>query len=202
MNVSLTGDITAHVREVFTGQSAAQRRLSLTIEGTAYYSRRITDAASLLVSAPQMTSMRIDGLAEISRPLIIEYTLSGTQFGTRSGNLFLLRPLALFNREVPIFSRTDRLNPVILRLSSVREDRISLNLPPGFVVDEIPRDIDLRLAFGEFRLYYSKHSNRVLMHRKLVVSNPDIPASEYARVKVMFDAVSTSSQIPLILERQ
>ncbi|MCI0487165.1 MAG: DUF3857 and transglutaminase domain-containing protein, partial [Blastocatellia bacterium] len=204
VKVEETGDIVATVREVATGQLASAARRSISRSSAEEYAREIGARVASDIPGAVISDLKINRDADLEAPLTIEYTVKARRYANRLGKLLVLRPVLLWVQNHPVFTQAEREHPVSFEMRSVKEDFITIELPRGFRVDEMPRGAGLNTAFGEFTLTYEVNEREkkeifVAVRRRMVINERVVPASGYGEVKQFFDLAQTASQSIMVL---
>jgi hypothetical protein len=66
---------------------------------------------------------------------------------------------------------------------------VSVKLPEGFTVDEMPSPFHEESDFGKFRIAYRQEAGQLIVEEELRTEAVTLPASDYAKVKKFFDNV-------------
>ncbi|HEY7546821.1 MAG TPA: transglutaminase-like domain-containing protein, partial [Blastocatellia bacterium] len=194
-----SGEVTAQVIEVYTGQMAALARRLIQSSSAEDYAREMGSRISRDIPGAVIKGLKITGQSELDEPLRIEYEIRAAGYANRMNRLLVIRPLPLRAQQFPAFTQTERFSPVQFDMKSIQEDTVKINLPHGFRIDELPPGTNLTSGFGEFKLDHQMQGGQVIVHRRLAIRTHSVGVSQYADVKRFFDAAQTASQANIVL---
>lgn len=196
------GGITAKSRRQYFGQSARSFR--------ALFSRR--NESDVRKSFESVLTRRLGGLAlrEI-RPedhatagrLDVSLEFAAARFGqVMQERLLILAPGGIISGSTYLLPATPgRKLPVHLD-AHVREDRVSIQVPDNFQLDELPAPVHIKTGYGEYRAQWKWTPGKVEMEQSLAINDIQAPASEYAQVRAFFDRIGGASNAAVVLMRK
>jgi transglutaminase-like putative cysteine protease len=82
----------------------------------------------------------------------------------------------------------ERNEPIVLNGRTYRKE-VSLKLPEGFTVDEMPEPFKAESPFATFHIAYRQEPGQLIVEEELKTESVTLPASDYAKVKKFFDNV-------------
>ena len=90
---------------------------------------------------------------------------------------------------------------MVLRANSYSET-VRVQLPAGFVVDEVPDAVKLDTAFGSYATSYEVRNGELIFKRQLSQRATTIPAAQYDVVRKFFESIRAAEQAPVVLARK
>jgi len=117
------------------------------------------------------------------------------------GRLLIFKPAPVSRREGSAFVEPARKYPISLDAHSFAET-VSIALPSGFRVDEMPEPVSLEVPFGTYASSCKVENGQLVFTRSLIQRSAVVPASEYDQVRRFFDRMSASDQAPVVLVKQ
>ena len=85
--------------------------------------------------------------------------------------------------------------------SNAYSETLSLKLPAGFAVDELPDAVKLDTTFGSYATNYEVKDGHLVFTRKLMQKAGTIPVAQYAAVRTFFEKIRAAEQSPVVLAR-
>jgi hypothetical protein len=195
------GKLEAHMLTRYFGQSGSGMRYSVNQEGVDELKRNLERSYSRRLGAVTLDKITpADRAGEDSFDLAVNFGI--LQFGQlMQGRLLILKPGTLVPDPDYIFSSKERKLPV--RLSArLRKDVVTIKLPPGFVVDEMPDPVEVESSYGTYRASWKNSNNNIRFEQSLEVKEATAQVAEYPRVKDFFDKVSGGQSAPVVLVKQ
>ena len=115
--------------------------------------------------------------------------------------LLIFKPAIVSRRHSLPLTDAKRKHPVVLT-SNAYSETLSLKLPTGFAVDELPDAVKLDTSFGSYATNYEVKDGQLLFTRKLVQKAGTIPVDQYAIVRSFFEKIRAAEQTPVVLARK
>lgn len=195
------GAITGKIREQALGQKAADFRTEFRHLTRPDYNRRIEGWVTSGASAARLSKIEpSDNAADGQFTLDVEFTAPA--YGQLMQNrLLIFKPVVVSRREGTSLTAAERKHPVVLPSNSYSET-VTVQLPSGFAVDELPDAVKLETTFGSYNTSYEVKDNELIFKRKLSQHSATIPASEYASVKKFFESIRAAENAPVVLARK
>jgi hypothetical protein len=95
----------------------------------------------------------------------------------------------------------ERIEPIILN-GRVYRKHVTITLPPGFAVDEMPVPFTDEAPFAKFSVAYRQGPGQLIMDEELRTETVTLPATDYAKVKKFFDDVFGADSQSMVLVRK
>jgi len=196
-----TGSIKGTIRERTTGQESRVPRamfrsmtagdFNKTIEG--WLSRGAT-AAKLVKLSPT------DRQSDAAFDMDVEFT--APSYGQlMQGRLLVFKPVVASRSDSIYLTEKDRKHPVVLESNSFNE-KVTITLPAGFVVDEMPDAVKLETPFGKYTTSYEAKDGKLLFNRSLVMNRGTVSVDRYNEIRSFFTKMRDAEQAPVVLVRK
>ncbi|HVG30707.1 MAG TPA: DUF3857 domain-containing protein [Pyrinomonadaceae bacterium] len=117
------------------------------------------------------------------------------------GRLLVFKPAIVSRREFLDFTGGARKHPVVLESQAFNET-VSVKLPAGFDVDELPDAVKLDAPFGNYSASYEVKDGQLRFNRSFVQRASTIPADQYAQVRGFFERIRAAEQSPVVLAKK
>jgi hypothetical protein len=115
--------------------------------------------------------------------------------------LLVFKPAIVSRRESLVLTEAKRTEPIVIKATAYNES-VSVRLPPGFVVDEMPDPVKLETPFGSYATTYEVKDGQLLFTRKLTQRAATIPVEQYNSVRSFFERIRAAEQAPVVLVRK
>jgi hypothetical protein len=194
--VGADGSLRARVLERSTGDSAARRRALV----------KALDQAALRNAVERRWASAIQG-ASIGRvdveqttpEFVVRIDIAAERYAQRMGQLLLVRAPFDAIDGVP---RAAAMRKTAVDLPAIALDEIvHLDLPAGFVVDEVSPDVTLETAFGRYTLAVSATAHRLSLRRTLTLRAGLVRVDEYGALRAFLDKTRAADTTPTVLVR-
>jgi Domain of Unknown Function with PDB structure (DUF3858) len=117
------------------------------------------------------------------------------------GRLLIFRPAIVSRRESVFLTESTRKYPVVLE-GHAYVDTVTVKLPAGFEVDELPDPVKLETPFGSYTTAYVAKDGNLQFTRKLTVQGATIPVADYSKVRSFYEQIRKAEQTPVVLARK
>ncbi|HKU75870.1 MAG TPA: DUF3857 and transglutaminase domain-containing protein [Pyrinomonadaceae bacterium] len=201
LQLSPDGGISGNIKELASGQTAASLRsefrglskpdFTVTIEK--WLARGITSARLNKIEPNENTG---DGGFSLN----LEFT-ANTYGQLMQNRLLVFKPVVVARREALALTAATRKHPVVLHANAYSET-VRVQLPSGFVVDELPDAVKLQTAFGSYMTSYEVKDNELVFKRQLSHKATTIAAADYESVRKFFESIRTAENAPVVLARK
>ncbi|RZK79635.1 MAG: DUF3857 domain-containing protein [Pedobacter sp.] len=102
--------------------------------------------------------------------------------------------LNAFNKANVIPEVRNRLLPVYINRGYTDIDNIVYNLPEGYKIDFMPKDVNVQSAFGSYSLKAKLEGRRLTYTRALFLNSGTFPAADYVKFADFFNMVSSGDR--------
>ena len=194
------GKLTAKISEVFSGQSAALERGVYNSRGLPEFRKLIENWISLGASGATISKVEpSDAFLQGRFRLDAEFEAPGYA-QIRAGRLMIFKPAIVGRRQSVFLTETKRSYPVLLNATAFNE-KVSIQLPAAFKVDELPDAQTLETPFGRYVSSCEVKEGQLLFTRTLELRAATIPAAQYQAVRKFFEHIRNVEQTPVVLVR-
>jgi len=192
------GGVSAHMVTQYFGQSGSAMRYRSTQEGTDELRRGLEQSFSRRLGGVTLDKVApADHAREGWMELAVDFGVR--QFGQfMQGRLLVIKPGSLVPEPDYILPNKTRELPVKLS-ARLRKDLVTIKLPEGFAVDEMPEPVEVKGAYGSYRASWKTANGSVTFEQSLEVKDIIADASEYKGIRDFFDRVSGGQGAPVIL---
>ena len=195
------GSLTGKIQERSKGQAAAMQRTRFKHLSKPEFNGLIERWVSSGVSSARLSKIEpTDNQADGVFALDVEF--AAPSYGQlMQDRLLVFKPAVVSRREGTAFSATERIHPVVLTATAYSET-VTVQLPAGFAVDEVPDPVKLETSFATYKTSYEVKGNELIFKRQLSQQAATIPASDYASVKKFFESIRAAENAPVVLARK
>lgn len=199
--MSETGDIAGTIKERVSGQESRQPRTMLRSVSSDDFKKAIERWLTQGATAAKLVSLApTDGHDSATFDLDIEFKVPS--YGQLMQNRLLVFKPAVASRSNSLaLTEKNRKNPISLEANSFIE-RVQVELPKGFKVDEMPDPVSLSLPFGSYETTYEVKDGKLHFSRRLTTKRITLPVDKYDDVQKFFARIRDAEHSPVVLIRQ
>lgn len=148
-----------------------------------------------------VSGLKVQNAASLNQDLTTTYSLSAERFGRSSGPLLMVRPRVFGSDDLPADGR-ERHVPIDLPETSQEQDNFTIEIPAGYVVDEIPDPVKLDLGFASYESRSTIEGNRIHYTRTYTVREVMLPVDRYADVQTLSGVIAADEQATAVLKKK
>ena len=201
LELNADGGIAGNIKELANGQTAVKfrsefRRMSKP-EYTGMIERWLTaGATSARLNKMEPADHSVDGRFSLN----VEF--SAAAYGQlMQGRLLVFKPVVVSRREGLALTAATRKHPVVLKNNAYSET-VTVQLPTGFTVDEVPDPVKIQTPFGSYATSYEVKGNELVFKRQLSQQATTIAAADYETVRKFFESIRAAENAPVVLAKQ
>jgi uncharacterized protein DUF3857/transglutaminase superfamily protein len=117
------------------------------------------------------------------------YSFTVPGFASSSGSRLLLRPALLSRQDENLFTSPRRSNNVYFNYPWSESERVVINPPEGFEIEQLPDPLDLDIGAARYTSSFTRDGRRVIYERRLLVNAITFTVDQYPAAKAFFDRV-------------
>jgi hypothetical protein len=133
--------------------------------------------------------------------LTTTFTIDVDRYARFTGPLLMVRPRVLGD-EAPVVDHKPRTLPIDLRETMLANDEYDIELPAGYIVDELPEPVKLDLGFAAYESSSKVKGNVLHYSRTYTVREVTLPPEKYSDLQKLASAIATDEQSRAILKKQ
>jgi uncharacterized protein DUF3857 len=201
VSIDGSGGIQGTIHERTTGQESRPPRTAFRSMPAGEFSKMIEGWLSRGATAAKLVKLSpTDRQADAAFDMDVEF--SAPAYGQLMQQRLLVFKPAVANRSASVYlTEKDRKLPVVLESNSFNE-KVTFNLPTGFVVDEMPDPVKLETPFGKYSTSYDVKDGKLLFTRSLTMNRGTVGVDKYDDVRNFFSKVRDAEQAPVVLLRK
>lgn len=193
-----SGGVAAHMVTKYFGQSGSAMRYAAVERGLDELKRGLERSYSRRLGGVTLDKVApADHAQEGWMELAVDFGVR--QFGQfMQGRMLVIKPGSLAPDPDYIFPNKARQLPVKLA-ARLRKDLVTIKLPDGFTVDEMPDRVEVESPYGTYRASWKTGNGSVTFEQLLEVKDTIADAAQYSRIKDFFDKASGGQSAPVVL---
>ncbi|HEU4933483.1 MAG TPA: DUF3857 and transglutaminase domain-containing protein [Pyrinomonadaceae bacterium] len=201
LQLSPDGGLSGHIKEQANGQTAASLRSEFRGLSKPDYTVRIEAWLARGITSARLNKMEpTENTGDGGFSLNLEFT-ANTYGQLMQNRLLVFKPVVVARREALALTAATRKHPVVLHANAYSET-VRVQLPSGFVVDELPDPVKLQTPFGSYVTSYEVKDNELVFKRQLSQQAKTIAAADYEAVRKFFESIRAAENAPVVLARK
>jgi hypothetical protein len=146
-----------------------------------------------------MTDFKAENVDALNKDVVTSFNLTADHFASHVGPLLMVRPRVLGTLAIPV-DREHRKVAVDMEQTMVAKDDFDIELPPGYVVDELPDPVRVDVGFATYESSTVVDGRKLHYTRTYTVNAVMVPARKYADVLKLAAAISEDEQSHAVLK--
>jgi transglutaminase-like putative cysteine protease len=197
--VGPAGDLTLRITEDARGAEASVRRGLFGALDASGYQERVQRRIAATIPGARVVHVTAD-TASTTPNFVVTTEMTAAGYAQPMGRLLLIKPPLDVGERMQTPAGRTRKTPVLIEPRVVNET-VTLEIPQGFTIDELPPGASIDSAFGHYSLSYTADGSRVTVRRNLDLPLKTIPAGDYQAARQFFEQVRAADATPIVLKR-
>jgi len=146
---------------------------------------------------------QISGIDSLQLPLKEKFTITLKNRVTKTNNQLFINPLLFDKLTENPFKADQRVYPVDFTTPVEKTQILSLDLPAGYSIDQLPKNIKISLPenTASFQMASSFSENKVQVLFKFNINKPVFSQAEYQNLRLFFDELVKKESEMLIIKK-
>ena len=151
--------------------------------------------ASTVFPGAIVESASIEGADDLDADLVLKFEITGGTWGRRTSTGFAIpatvRPLALATEFAPLESRTF---PLLIDLEGIVRDKVTVRIPEGLAVADLPPAVFLDTLFGAYRSTVRIEDGTLRLDRTIEIPPQRVEPLDYPDFRVFARQIEASER--------
>ena len=135
--------------------------------------------SSINLSQADIQNLQISECKEPNPSITFGYTATSNQYGHKTGNRLFI-PTNVFRKEFSVPPVTKRTYPIYINYGYTDTDSIRIQLPEGYVIEGLPKPLDVKSKFGSFHSGIQVKDKEIYITHRLFMRKGVYSPDEYA----------------------
>jgi hypothetical protein len=198
--LSTDGTLKGSVTDLRFGDLAERRRHIFSSEDEKKQTEYMNRVIAQDFTGASMTGLKVLNVDALNKDLTTTFDLQASHFASFTGPLLMVRPRVLGSYELDV-DRKPRHVEINLEQTMQGTDEYDIELPQGYVVDELPDPVKIDVGFASY-VSSTELRGRVLHYsRTYTVRQVTVPATKYEAVQQLAAAIAADEGSQAILKR-
>ncbi len=198
--LSADGSLKGSVTDLRFGDLAERRRRVFSSEDEKKQTEYMNRAIAQDFTGASMTGLKVENVDALNKDLTTTFDLQASHFASFTGPLLMVRPRVLGSYGLDV-DRKARHVEINLEQTMQGTDEYDIELPQGYVVDELPDPVKIDVGFASYVSSTELHGRVLHYTRKYTVRQITVPAAKYPEVQQLAAAIAADEDSQAILKR-
>jgi hypothetical protein len=195
------GNLIGEVVEKRNGQSAWYWRSAMMRSTDSDRTRYIERYFEHSLKGISIKESKLENIDLLTEDLVSRYKLTADRYAQNQGPLLLLRPRVLGSLNMRLDWK-ERKYPVHLGSPEREVDTYEIQLPEGYVVDDMPEPVKIDVGFASYQSRYENTGKAIRYWREYVVKDPFVPNDKLADLHRLQDHIGRDEFSTVVLQKK
>ena len=202
-NGTLEGDVTIE----YTGHLAVERKKLNDDDSPVQREENLKEAVKGRMSSAELTNIVVENATDPVKPFVYKYHVRVPEYAQRTGKRLFFQP-GFFNKGIEaLFSAGTRRYPIYFHFPWSEEDKITINLPKGYALDNADRPAPINvqeICKHEISMGVTKDQTTLIYQRNFLFGGRDailFPVTSYDHMKRLFDEIHRADNHMITLKQ-
>lgn len=201
------GTLDGDVRIEYTGQLAIDKKDYNEDDSSVQREETLRDNLKKRMSTAEISDIKIENVTDPVRPFVHSYHVRVPGYAQRTGKRLFLQPAFFEHGAGPMFSASERRQPIYFHYPWSERDEVEIELPPGFALDNADKPAPFSAgAISQYKvdLGMSADGKKLVLRRDFFFgggSNILFPGTSYSQVKLLFDQLHRNDEHTITLKQ-
>ena len=200
MKLAPDGSLEGDVVESMYGDEGAEFRYAFEFSDEHRRTEILDHHVNADITGFILTNVKVDDLPEVDKPAVLSYTVHAKSYAKAMGPMIMVRP-RLLGSDVISFDDRKRIYVVNMGETVRKQDSFDVELPAGYVVDELPVPVKKDVGFASYESTTTVQGNVLHYDRTYTVRSIEIPAKQYDQVRELMSAILNDERSSAILRK-
>ncbi len=207
--LSEDGTLEGTVRIEYSGHPALTYRMENYDESANKLEEDLKDDIKKHFSTAEISDLKIENIMDPAKPLVHSYKIRVPSYAQKTGKRLFLQPGFFEYGSEPMFSSAGRKYDIVFRYPWSETDKVMMELPTGFDLDnaDAPGELTDAQKIGSLKINIAvdRATHALIYNRKFYFGgggNILFPSGAYTAVKGLFDAFQKSEAHTITLKQK
>jgi transglutaminase-like putative cysteine protease len=200
MKLAADGSLSGDVVEQLYGDMAADMRQAFAATDAHRQSEMLQHHVNADLTGFTMTNVKTENMLDVDKEIVLSYMVATGSYAKSMGSLLLVRPRVLGSDETEVDDKPRNL-AINFGESMRKKDEFDVQLPDGYVVDELPDPVKIDVGFASYESKTTLDKNTLHYSRTYTVRAIEVPAKQYGDVKELEGAIASDERNNVILRK-
>jgi hypothetical protein len=196
------GSLSGTVAETRFGNEATTERELLLGSNSTDRTKQLESFLGGFLRGFHLTKATAENMDKVSEPLEVRYEFTAERYAKSAGDLLVVRARVIGEKGNDVAEGDEpRKLPVEFDDTSLQTDDFEITLPPGYVVDDLPRPTRTETAFASYTSQTQVAGNKIHYTRTYQVKQVMIPLDKMDELRKFNRQIASDEHASVVLKR-
>jgi hypothetical protein len=198
--LSADGRINGNVTETRSGETASDWRSDFRSSNEQERTKSVESSVSRSLSTAHVENIKLEALDRRNENLITRYDVSSDRYAQVSGPLLLVRPRVLGRDSIGL-EKKERKYPIELRSTARVDDEYTIEIPAGYVVDDMPSSMKAESSFGSYESHIDNDKTKLIYKRTFINRTLEVQTDKIAEYRTFQLRIAEDENSVVVLKK-
>ena len=198
--LSADGGLKGSVTDYRLGDVAKDRRRAFTHDDVKKQQEYMDRTIAHDVMSASLTGLKVENLDALNKELSTSFNLEAAHFASVTGPLLMVRPRVFGSYALGV-DHKERKVAIDLDYTMRGNDEFDIQIPEGFVVDELPDPVSVDVGFASYQSKTELRGKMLHYSRTYTMRQVTLPAEKYGELQKLAGAIAADEQSQAVLKR-
>ena len=194
------GTLKGKVTDKRFGDLAEQRRYVFAHDDAKKQQEYMDHVLAHDLTSASMSGLKVLNVEALNQDLTTSFELEASHFATSTGPLLMVRPRVLGTYSMDVDHKARKV-PIDLEETMQGTDEYDIELPEGYVVDELPDPVKVDMGFASYQSSTEVHGRVLHYSRTYTLNQVTLPADKYDEVQKLSSLIAADEDSRAVLKR-
>ncbi len=194
--VDQTGNLSADLSTRFSGCESDDLQLRLDYDDKQKIEEILKDEFDL--PTYDVTSYNYKQHKDIIPSIDEDLQINATNYAAAMGKRFFLMPNVLTHLSYKIDTSEKRMYDIVLDHPFIHIDSVSIKLAGSYSIESLPKDVNLKTAYGDYSISFKYQDNTVFCVRRFQQNEARFAASQYANFGNFINSINKADKSKIV----
>ena len=202
MTLDADGNLKGTIVVDFQGQEALEHRLDARERDDAGKKKDLEDEMKQWLPAGAKVELAsADGWTSLDKPLSATFKVEVSAYSSAAGKRVLFPSMLFVPTTKHAFEHAARKYPVYYPYAFTEHDRVTIQLPSGFSLENTPTNHDLGIDYAHFQAMNVSDGKQLVSERLLQFNAIFVPVNQYDELKTFMSKIQDSDEQQAVLRQ-
>jgi hypothetical protein len=198
--LSADGSLQGKVTDMRFGDVAERRRYLFGKENGKQQQEYMDRSIDRDFTAATLTGLQAENVDALNKDMTTKFDIHASHFASSTGPLLMVRPRVLGSYALDLDHKPRKVG-IDLEETMMGNDEFDIQLPEGYVVDELPDPVKADFGFASYVSSTEVHGRMLHYSRTYTVRQVTLPADKYGELQKLAGVIAADEDGRVILKR-
>ncbi len=199
--LSADGSLKGEMTDERFGDIAERRRREYRKEDAQKQEEFLRKQAGRDLMSVSLSEIKVANLGALNKDLTTQFAVQANHYANATGPLLMLRPRVLGSYELSVDHKPRKV-AIDLYETMQGTDVFDIEMPEGYVVDELPEPVKEEFGFATYESSTVVHGRTLHYSRTYTLRAVTLPANKYADVQRLASVIGADEAGQVVLKKQ